>query len=72
MQGVYCCSAKNPSGISRTYGYVTVDGELIVTFYAILLEILVSNGIYDIFKVIYWPIKSPEILVRENIKHRKD
>lgn len=25
QQGVYSCSAKNPAGISRSYGYITID-----------------------------------------------
>lgn len=28
-QGVYSCSARNPAGISKSYGYITVDGSFV-------------------------------------------
>jgi hypothetical protein len=28
LEGIYSCTAKNPAGVSKSYGYIKIDGQL--------------------------------------------
>jgi hypothetical protein len=61
-QGVYACSARNPAGVSKSYGYVTVQG--IFDYYLLISPVKILENIVSL---LYHLVVVPKLWIRHNL-----